>query len=508
MQRRLAIALALTALTSVLLVGFGMLAIAQIGARNRAEDQVDRGLNVVTSLVRSQSRARGQLQNLIPARRGDLQLDRLEAVLIDGDGGVLALWPGRPRTGDLSDPGRSDDLPTLSLSPDQLADLDAGETVFVDNRRTVSGLRIVSVNQLQLDADTRLAVLASREVTAVPSQIVVWFLMSSAVVLVGALGAGIVLARRLVRPIRDIEDATASIAAGQLDTRVAVEGPNELTELGQSVNRMAADLERSKALDQQFLMSVSHDLRTPLTAITGYAEALTDGAVTEPAIAGQVIGNHAERLDRLVGDLLDLAKLDANRFQLDLRPVNLATVTGRTVAGLVPRATENGIDLVAPVGDGPLVVADADRLAQAVGNLIDNAIGFASGRVVVELSESAGEPAVNGAMTPRPDGSGWATVAVVDDGPGFAPEDLPYVFDRLYTGRARPRRAENPTGLGLAIVRELVGAMDGRVEAANDPRGGARIILHLPLARSAGPSPAADQTVEMPTRPGEGPPRP
>ncbi|MEM9561246.1 MAG: HAMP domain-containing sensor histidine kinase [Actinomycetota bacterium] len=498
MQRRLAIAFVLTALVSILLVGFGILAIAQVGARNRAEDQVQRGLNVVGSLLESEARPARQLQAVIPQNRRDLGLEVLEPVVLGDDGSVRSLgFGGRGR----GNPLRS--LPGLSIDADQLAALAADETVLVDHDDAVVGLRPLAIATDPATAtQLRFALLAAQPVTAVPRRTVVWFLLSSAIVLVGALVAGILLARRLVHPIRAIEATTAALAAGQLDARVRIHGEDidgtsggpgggadhrglggndELVQLGRSVNRMAADLERSRALDQQFLLSVSHDLRTPLTAISGYAEALRDGAA-EPRGAGEVIGNQAARLDRLVGDLLDLAKLDANRFRLDLRPVDLGVVAGRTAAGLAPQAAQDGI-AIETVVDGPApVLADADRLAQAIGNLVTNAMGFAAARVVV-LVTTVAEGSASG---------GRALVTVADDGPGFDPADLPFVFDRLYTGRARPRRAENPTGLGLAIVRELAAAMGASVEAGNAAEGGARLTMAFPLRR-----PDDDPTVEL-----------
>ena len=498
MQRRLAIALVFTALVTVVLVGFGILAMAQLGARARATDEVTRSLNILKSVLDSDAVPSRQLQALAPANRRNLGLDVLEPVVLSADGQIVALGRGRGSRG-------TSPVAGLQVSSDQIARLDAGETVLISRPGQVIGLLALPDEEFAQvgGPGNRAALLAAQPVTAVPGQTVAWFVSSSIVVLVGALLAGILLARRLVTPIRDIQGATAAIAAGHLTTRVEVGGDDELAELGRSVNAMAADLERSRALDQQFLLSVSHDLRTPLTAISGYAEALRDGAVDDPVGAGEVIGNHAARLDRLVRDLLDLAKLDANRFQLDLRPVDLRVVVGRTAAGLAPEASRHGIridhrpvgseraegdhrEVATPEGGGEdatrrpvMVVADADRLAQAVGNVIDNAITFADQVVTVEVeTRTEGDQRL-------------AVVTIGDDGPGFAPDDLPFVFDRLYTGRARPRRAENPTGLGLAIVRELVGALGGAVRAGAHRSGGASIELTLPLA-TAPTGPATD----------------
>lgn len=459
----------LTALVSVVLVGFGVLAIAQLGARSRAEDDVTRALNVMEAALDSTTRSARQVESLLISTRRDLELQLLEPVLVADDGQVRSVVARQRRREGTPLP----DFPTVSLSADEVQALDEGQTVNLSEPGAVYSLRTVPTDAIADTAEVRLALLAGQQVTAVDRQAVAWFLLSSAVVVIGALAAGLQLARRLARPIRDIEDTTSAIAAGNLAARVATKGDDEVAQLGRSVNRMAADLERSKALDRQFLMSVSHDLKTPLTAISGYAEGLRDGAVVDPTRAGEVIGDHAARLDRLVGDLLDLAKLDANRFRLDLRRVDLSVLAGRTAAGLVPEAAQHGVALTHWASGSPVVRADPDRIEQAIGNMIHNAITFADREVQVEIG-------VDGDR---------ATVSVRDDGPGFAPEDLPHVFDRLYTGAAQPRRAENSSGLGLAIVRDLAAAMGGSVEAANNPGGGACIGLTLPLSDPERPAP-------------------
>ncbi|MGB5758824.1 MAG: ATP-binding protein, partial [Acidimicrobiales bacterium] len=475
MQRRLTIALTLTALVSIVLVGFGVLAMAQLGARSSAEDQVRRGLNVVADFLGNSDRSNPQIEALLLGSRRDLGLDFAEPVLIGDDGTVVPLPNRQRRRGPQAPPP----LPSIQVGEGQLNELDGGETVVVSVDQTVFGIRLLTTEGLVRQSDLRPAVIAGQRVSAVSRQAVAWFLLSSAIVLVGALVAGTLLARRLTGPIKAIKSTTAAIAGGDLGARVEATGNDEMADLGHAVNQMAADLQRSKALDRQFLMSISHDLKTPLTAIAGYAEGLSDGAVTDPRAAGDVIGNHARRLDRLVGDLLDLARLDANRFRLNIRGFDLSVVAGRTVAGLVNQAGQHGITLTRTGVEAAVVSADSDRTAQAIANLIDNAIKFARSRIDVAVEV----------------GEDWAMVSVSDDGPGIAEADLPHIFDRLYTGAAQPQRAENPTGLGLAIVRELTHAMGGHVAAGNNTDGGAWLRLALPRVRAGGAEPAAGQLV-------------
>lgn len=484
MQRRLTIVLVATALVSIVLVGFGVLAMAQLSARANAQDQVTRNLNVVADLVGPDRRTGPNLERLLLGSRRNFELTSLQAVVLTGDGEVAELQTtGRrgPPTGGTGDVA-IERLPVLDGG--DLDRLRSGEVVLLDVGRSVVGIRLLA--EADGPDERMLAVVAEQTVTAVTRQTVAWFAMSSIAVLIGALLAGLLLARRLTGPLADIEATTSAIASGQLQARVEVDGTDEVAQLGSAVNRMAADLERSKALDRQFLMSVSHDLRTPLTAIAGYAEALRDGAATDTRGAGEVIGNHADRLDHLVGDLLDLARLDANRFRLETTSFDLVVVAGRTVAGMANRAAQDGVELVVSRSSAPspvMVVADPERTTQAITNIIDNGRRFARSRIEVAVTVDPGSGhGTNSTGNGSGQGPGWATVDVIDDGPGFAAEDLPHIFDRLYIGKSGSQPAESSTGLGLAIVRELAAAMGGSVSATNGPAGGAALSLTLPLA--------------------------
>ncbi len=294
-----------------------------------------------------------------------------------------------------------------------------------------------------------------------------WFLLSSAVVLVLAALAGRRLARRLTAPLVATEATTRRLAADDLSARVAVPpGNDELASLARSVNAMAEHLDAAKASERQFLLSVSHDLRTPLTSIRGYAEALADGTLTDPVPAGQVIGTEAARLERLVSDLLDLARLDARSFSVTTQVVDVAPVVLQVAAAIEPRLVDAGLRLVTDAPSPAWALADPQRLGQVVANLADNAVKHARSTVTVRVEAA-------------PD---WIAIHVDDDGAGIDPDDIDRVFDRLWTSDRRQNRPGVGSGLGLAIGRELTIAMGGRVDAGPSPSGGARLSVNLPAA--------------------------
>ena len=278
------------------------------------------------------------------------------------------------------------------------------------------------------------------------------------------------LARRFTRPVVAAVFATRRIASGDLDARVAVaDRPDpEFAQLAESINAMGASLARARDQERQFLLSVSHELRTPLTSIRGYADAVLDGATDDPCAAAGVISTEARRLERLVQDLLDLARLDADRFTFELRTVDAAVIVCQVVDGFQPRAAELGITVtLAPGADRTcLVSSDSDRLGQVLANLVENASSFAVRHVVIGLSV----------------GPAGAVLWVDDDGPGIPPDRLTRVFDRHFT-TDRDTGRRRGSGLGLAIVAELVSAMGAQVRAESpigpDQVPGTRMVVDL-----------------------------
>lgn len=277
------------------------------------------------------------------------------------------------------------------------------------------------------------------------------------------------LARFLGRRLEGLRDAAARLAAGDLSARAPRTGErDEISVVAGAFNEMGEQLEAARRREREFLASVGHDLRTPLTTIGGYAEALNEGKVdgdSLPQVAG-VIEREASRLSRLVEDLMLLTRLEAREFSLRPEEVDLSGHLRGIVDSFRGKAEAAGLILEADLESLPPASVDPDRMAQIVGNLVENALRFTpdGGRVTVRLRS-------------RP---GGAEVSVGDDGPGIDPDDLPHVFERLYvTKRYRPVRSEG-SGLGLSIVKELVEAMGGTVAVDSAPGRGTTVSVRLP----------------------------
>ncbi len=318
-----------------------------------------------------------------------------------------------------------------------------------------------------------------------------YFVLVGAIALAVATLVAAALARRFTRPLTAAVTTTRRIASGDLDATVPVrprEDP-EFAQLAESINAMGANLVRARDQERQFLLSVSHELRTPLTSIRGYADAVLDGTAVDAGAAATVISAEARRLERLVQDLLDLARLDADRFSLDVRNVDAAALAAQVAEGFRPRAEELGIQLsVAPGTERPLwVTADADRLAQVVANLVENASSFARGAVTVGAGDLGGTP----------------TIWVVDDGPGIPADRLPRVFERHFTSDRSGGRRKG-SGLGLAIVSELSEAMGAgvRAESPVGTDGGTRMMVWFhPGSTPVPPASTMDQAEQAPSAP-------
>ena len=272
------------------------------------------------------------------------------------------------------------------------------------------------------------------------------------------------LSGRITRPVRRLAKAADEVAEGHYDTNVPeVPGRDEIADLADSFRRMTERLAEAEELERNFLMTVSHELRTPLTAIRGHVEALREGLVEDPetrTASLNVIAAEAGRLERLVGDVLDLAKLDMHRFTVLREEVDMARLLERAHAVFAEEAKRRGIDYEQDVEAEPVIVSDGDRVLQIITNLLANAFRWTpdGGRVDISLRSE----------------NGRIHVAVEDTGPGIGPEEQERIFRPFWTHDGKG------TGLGLAIAKELALALGGRIELDSQVGRGSRFELVLP----------------------------
>lgn len=282
-----------------------------------------------------------------------------------------------------------------------------------------------------------------------------------------ALVLGAILAGTISRPVRELTAATRVLADGDLGHQVPVRTRDEIGELAQSFNQMSADLAHANQLRRQMTADIAHDLRTPLSVILGYAEALTDGKLSGTPETYEAMYIQAQHLNRLIEDLRTLSLADAGQISLMRRPVEPRGLLEHAALAYLPVVEGRGISLGVEGENVPPVSVDPDRLLQVLGNLVGNALRHTpnGGRVVLSTARLNDE----------------VLLRVQDSGPGIPAEDLPYIFDRFYRGD-KARQSDGASGLGLAIARSLVEAHGGRITAANVPGGGALFTIALPLS--------------------------
>ena len=275
--------------------------------------------------------------------------------------------------------------------------------------------------------------------------------------------AAFLLARRIARPVRRVVDATRYLAEERDPEPVPIEGAYEIARLAQAFNEMAEQLARARAAEKQFLLSVSHELKTPLTAIRGYAEGVEDGAFdVDEAVA--TISAEAARLERLVRDLLDLARMNRTDFSIRSETMDLAETAREAVRRYEGQARDFGVTLEAFAPAAAPADADPDRVLQVTSNLVENALRLTPPGGVVRV-------------TAKP-----AVIVVEDTGPGLRREDLPHTFERFYLHSRYSSDRPVGTGLGLSIVKELTQGMGGSVDVESTPGQGTSFTVRMPRA--------------------------
>lgn len=284
-----------------------------------------------------------------------------------------------------------------------------------------------------------------------------------------AVVVGLVMASRISRPLREVRDAADRLASGERDVVVVPQGPAEVADIAHSMNQLAEALLHSEQRQREFLLSVSHELRTPLTAIRGYAEGLADGVIDADQTRGTggVLMAEGARLDRLVTDLLDLARLGAVDFRVHETPTDIATVVRDTAHVWTDRCAPHQVDLTVE-SDAPElpVITDPMRVRQILDNLLENALRMSPKGSKIDIRVSSRENGVR--------------ISVRDHGPGLTDDDRRLAFE---PGVLHERyRSERPvgTGIGLALVGRLASRLGGEAGVESPEGGGARFWVELP----------------------------
>ncbi len=293
--------------------------------------------------------------------------------------------------------------------------------------------------------------------------------LSALVAILLALVLGGLLAFTMTSSLRDLTEATVDIAKGRFGKQVKVRSRDEIGKLAESFNQMSLDLDQATKARRQMTADIAHDLRSPLSVITGYAEALSDNKLPGNQEVYNILLQETKHLDRLVDDLRLLSLADTGELPLSRQPTRPQALLERVVARHLVAAQQNHIDLhIEKADDLPEVNIDVERMSQVLDNLILNAFRYTpdGGKVLLSAMTSIGE----------------VLIKVKDTGEGISPKDLPHIFDRFYRGdKSRPHNGES--GLGLAIAKSIIEAHGGKIRVESTPGEGAEFTISLSAYR-------------------------
>ena len=297
-----------------------------------------------------------------------------------------------------------------------------------------------------------------------------YFLWGGLIAVAIALAMTFFLSRRILAPIRSLASVARQLGQGDFSQRVQTEDRSELGELAQTFNSMASDLERAEQLQRNMVADVAHELRTPLSNIRGYLEAIRDGIKKPDRDTIRSLDEEATLLSRLVDDLQELSLADAGELKLNCRVEDLAKLIEQTVAPVQVQAATKGISVSIDLSDRlSSVKIDYNRISQVLRNLLENAIAHtAKGNSITLTAKQQGNR---------------VEVSVTDTGEGIPIEDLPNIFERFYRVDKSRARATGGTGLGLTIAKRLIEAHGGKIEVRSEPGKGSRFSFTIPISQ-------------------------
>src|SRR5271157_1150002 len=306
------------------------------------------------------------------------------------------------------------------------------------------------------------------------------FIRAGAVVLLVAFLVSLAMSRWITRPLEGIAKAARSVTMGDYRL-IPPAGPDEVKQLALAFNEMINRVQSSQKSQQDLIANVSHELKTPLTSIQGFAQAILDGTAQTPQALQQAAGviyNESDRMNRLVMDLLTLARLEGGTADLHHEPVNMETLLQRVIEKFKPQAQQTQLNLQANLSPMPLIIGDGDRLSQVFTNLVDNAIKYTPPGGMITVNSSASD--------------GNLIVKVSDTGAGIPLEYQQRIFERFFQAdKSRRGGSGRGIGLGLPIARQIVLSHGGEIRVESSPAKGSTFVVKLPLARST------DQTLDI-----------
>jgi two-component system OmpR family sensor kinase len=425
-------------------------------------------------------------QQVVERFREQSDSQETDLLLVGPDGKVLAYsngpWAGQQMR----------ELIQPANSPGGRFSFLAGSLAGPDGRQRIYVATPIGAVRGEDEGFVALLSLRMPEMQALLGELGAGILVAGGLSLVLSLLLALIISAAIARPLRRIAHAAEAVAAGDYGQELRISAPDEVRSLAESFNTMTRQVKAAQQTQRDFVTNVSHELKTPLTSIQGFSQALLEGATQGEESrrqAATIIHEEASRMARLVAGLLDLARIESGQAVMARLPLDLAEVLRNCAGALALRAETAGVDWIVEIPALPPIIGDRDRLAQVFTNLLDNALKHtpAGGKVQITARPVSGSSVARRwpDFGPQSPGLAWAEVSVTDSGPGIPPEDLARIFERFYQVDKSRARRKGGAGLGLAIAREIVESHGGTIKAESVMGLGSRFIVTLPAGAEA-----------------------